>query len=399
MDNNQYGYSYYHNFYNMFGGYNPVIDSEVKRLRRLGVAVGGGMLLFTVMQYVVAFLINLFGVNDLYNSDAVFQNGVSALSPFIYVFLPFVITLLFYKKEDRNITDFFNAPKSKELFLFSVFSGLLICSLGNTATSFLSNIVSLIGADFDKPDTAMPNSWFGNFLLIVAYAVVPPLVEEFAMRGVVMQPLRKYGDKFAITVSAILFAVLHGNMIQIPFAFVAGLALGYFAIVTESIWTSVAIHCINNLSSAIISIYYTKYTEANMLFYFAIEGAIFALGILAFILFRLMKPKKLNNQTDEIGNNLKYSTFFCTPTVVICIFISLITSISYTKINSFGGFMFVTASLILIAVLLAKGSATARNDVRITKSGMYTASTVITIVSSFFIFIISVMLPAITGQR
>ena len=87
------------------------------------------------------------------------------------------------------------------------------------------------------------------------------------MRGVVMQPLRKFGDRFAIVASAVLFAILHGNMVQIPFAFVAGLALGYFAIVTNSIWTSVVIHSLNNLSAVIISIYYTNHSESDMLFY------------------------------------------------------------------------------------------------------------------------------------
>lgn len=85
-------------------------------------------------------------------------------------------------------------------------------------------------------------------------AVLPALIEEFAMRGVVMQSLRKYGDWFAIIMSSLVFALLHGNMVQIPFAFIAGIAIGYAVTVTGSMWTGVLIHFLNNLASIIMQI-------------------------------------------------------------------------------------------------------------------------------------------------
>ena len=213
------------------------------------------------------------------------------------------------------------------------------------------------------------------------------------MRGVVMQPLRKYGDRFAIVVSAVLFAALHGNMVQIPFAFIAGLALGYFAIITNSIWTSVAIHCLNNLSATVISIYYTNHSENDVFFFYAIEGAILIIGILAFILFMKLKPQKLAKANDEIGSSLKYSTVFCTPSVVISLLISLFTSFSFTNITSAGGVLFSVAMVALIAFLLVKGSMNAKKDTRITKSSMYNFSIAITVIASFFIMYFVMILP------
>lgn len=382
MDNQ---YSYYQNLYNMFGGYNPVFDTKVKKLRRLGFVIGCGMICFTLMQYVLIFLLKIFGLYSLYDSDAVFQVGISAISPIVYVFLPFVFAYLLYTREEKNSVDIFNLPKSKELFIFSVFTGLLVCSIGDRATSIISAFSSMAGVDFESPDTLDTNTPIGYVLQIVAYAIVPPLVEEFAMRGVVMQPLRKYGDRFAIVVSAILFAALHGNMVQIPFAFVAGLALGYFAIITESIWTSVAIHCLNNLSATIISIYYTNHSENDIFFFYAIEGAILVVGIIAAILFLKMRPRKLEKNDAEIGNTLLYSTVFCTPSVVVSLFISLFTSLSYTKINTAGGTIFTIAAVAVVAFLLIKGSMNARKDIRIKKSTMYNVSIIFTAIASFFI--------------
>lgn len=390
MDNQ---YSYYQNLYNMFGGYNPLIDTKVKQLRRLGFVIGCGMVCFTLMQYAVVALLQIFGLYSLYQSDAVFQTGVGAVAPFIYVLLPFVLVYALYTREEKNSVDIFDLPKSKELFLFSVFAGLLVCSLGDRATSVISAFVSAAGVDFEKTDTSEPNSPLGYALQIVAYAIVPPLVEEFAMRGVVMQPLRKYGDRFAIVVSAVLFAALHGNMVQIPFAFVAGLALGYFAIITNSIWTSVAIHCLNNLSATVISIYYANHSENDVFFFYAIEGAILIIGIIAFILLMQLKPQRLPKSNDEIGNSLKYSTVFCTPSIVVSLLISLFTSLSFTNITSALGVLFTVAMVALIAFLLIKGSMNARRDARIKKNVMYNFSIAITVVVSFFIMYFVMVLP------
>ena len=86
----------------------------------------------------------------------------------------------------------------------------------------------------------------GRIIYALSVAVVAPLVEEFAMRGVVMQPLKKYGRWFAIIASSLVFGVLHGNFIQAPFALIAGIGIGYAVCVTDSIWTGVLIHFCNN---------------------------------------------------------------------------------------------------------------------------------------------------------
>lgn len=74
------------------------------------------------------------------------------------------------------------------------------------------------------------------------------------MRGVVMQPLRKYGDWFAILTSAFVFALMHGNLVQAPFAFIAGIGLGYAVIASGSLWTGILIHLLNNSISVIQTI-------------------------------------------------------------------------------------------------------------------------------------------------
>ena len=79
--------------------------------------------------------------------------------------------------------------------------------------------------------------------------ILGPIAEEILFRGLVLRSLRPYGKKFAIVVSAILFGLFHGNLLQAPFAFVVGLVLGYVAL-EYSIGWAVVLHVMNNLGYA-----------------------------------------------------------------------------------------------------------------------------------------------------
>ena len=79
--------------------------------------------------------------------------------------------------------------------------------------------------------------------------ILGPIAEEILFRGLVLRSLRPYGKKFAIVVSAILFGLFHGNLLQAPFAFVVGLVLGYVALEYHIGW-AMALHVMNNLGYA-----------------------------------------------------------------------------------------------------------------------------------------------------
>lgn len=73
-----------------------------------------------------------------------------------------------------------------------------------------------------------------------------PISEEILFRGLVLRSMEPYGKKFAIFASALMFGLYHGNIIQIPFAFVVGLVLGYVT-VEHNIGWAILLHLFNNL--------------------------------------------------------------------------------------------------------------------------------------------------------
>lgn len=114
-------------------------------------------------------------------------------------------------------------------FLVIVFE-LLLNSLGLTMVEGLESLSAGSGG-------------FGMFLYI---GILAPITEELLCRGLVQRTLMPYGKKFAIFCSAFLFGILHGNVLQAPYAFAVGLVLGYVAAEYSIAWAMV-LHMINNL--------------------------------------------------------------------------------------------------------------------------------------------------------
>ena len=82
---------------------------------------------------------------------------------------------------------------------------------------------------------------------IVMTVLFAPLFEELICRGVVLESIRrKYGVIAAWLGSSLFFGILHLNPVQVVNAFVVGLILGYIYLATESVWSSMLLHALNN---------------------------------------------------------------------------------------------------------------------------------------------------------
>ena len=232
---------------------NPFVNREARHLTKLSLLAGAAILSFIGMQNIMAILLSVMGLSELYMTNYSFQLIFGTLCSVVCIFLPFIIIYALYSEGDRKRCFDFGRPVSKKAFWLAVAAGFMVCLMSDYIASGFNSFVGGFGVAFDDIDMKSPSN-AGEFMLyVLECAVVPALVEEFAVRGVIMQPLRRYGDRFAIVMSSLIFALMHGNMMQIPVALIAGTALGYFAIATESIWTSVAIHFLNNLFAVLVS--------------------------------------------------------------------------------------------------------------------------------------------------
>lgn len=350
-----YGYNYDPNGVRPPVSPSPAAQQGKKMLRSLSIFAGIGLLGFMLMQQIFSGLLMLLGLRDLYLSNSLFQNAYGILFSIFCVGLPFLAVnfLLSIRRQVPEIP--LNAPKNKLRAFLLVLIGLLVCMAGNYATSGLILFFDLFGIKLTAPEVQAPASALGCIILFLQSAVVPAIVEEFAMRGVVMQPLRKYGDWFAILMSSFVFALMHGNLVQAPFAFIAGIGLGYAVIASGSLWTGILIHLLNNSISVVQTIAATNLSpeKANLISAVLI-GVVIAAGAAALLVYLFKKEMRVILPLSGIPlrHSEKGSAYLFTPPMVLALAMMVWSTRYYISVPFSTGLLTVLFFLAAIAAFI-----------------------------------------------
>ena len=90
-----------------------------------------------------------------------------------------------------------------------------------------------------------------GFLVI---CILAPLVEELVFRGAILRALLQgcRNHWVAIAISALIFAVVHANPVQMPHAFMMGLLLGWMYYRTHSVIPGILVHWVNNTMAYVV---------------------------------------------------------------------------------------------------------------------------------------------------
>ena len=96
-----------------------------------------------------------------------------------------------------------------------------------------------------------------------AIGLLAPVCEELVFRGAVLRALLRWTPRhwLAIAISALLFALIHANPIQMPHAFLIGLLLGWLYYRTDSIVPGIVYHWVNNTIAYVV---YNFYPDPQM---------------------------------------------------------------------------------------------------------------------------------------
>lgn len=92
-----------------------------------------------------------------------------------------------------------------------------------------------------------------NVLMIIYFVFIAAITEELFIRGGVMKLLSTVSKPFAVIASAILFGLMHGNFNQIFNGFLLGLAIGYAAMKSRSLWVPIVCHMCANAAAMVLS--------------------------------------------------------------------------------------------------------------------------------------------------
>lgn len=207
-----------------------------------------------------------------------------------------------------------------------VFFGLLaavgICMAANIAVNMLMAFFESVGV----PEPEMPDYLDANIpsllLNLFVFAVLPALLEEMVFRGYVLRALRPYGDWYAVVVSSLVFGLMHGNIAQIPFAWIVGAALGWLYIMTDNIWVPVSVHFINNgfsllLQYCTIGLSDTKVGKVNV-FSICMLTVVGAVSLAVLITRRSALLRRLPTNTRLRVSDKAYG-LFAAPMFLMCV--------------------------------------------------------------------------------
>lgn len=87
----------------------------------------------------------------------------------------------------------------------------------------------------------------------VVLAILPPVCEEVLCRATLGGLLKHFNPWLAVFVSAYAFGMMHGNVQQIPFAFVLGVVLGFVYVKTGNLLYPILFHFVNNCWACIMT--------------------------------------------------------------------------------------------------------------------------------------------------
>ena len=310
--------------------------NETRTIRTMSAAHGLSVLGFTVFAYIFSALLALIpGFRAAYTGNSVFSEAIDAVFSICIIFIPFCFSFVFQKKRGLIKELPLGTPNDGKAAVLLVFIGVMSCVAASYATGILTSAVeNIFGVTFTLPESDTVYNSVPLFLLAtLGTAIVPAFIEEFAIRGTVMQPLRKYGDKFAIVMSALVFGLMHGNMVQIPFAFLAGLAIGYAVTVTGSMWVGVAIHFLNNFISVLMQVAVDNLPDNHEnIVLLGLLALVFTTGIVCLVLYLKNYARTPLQKGDEtLSNGEKAKAYLCTVPMILAAISLLIETAQYIE--------------------------------------------------------------------
>ena len=311
-----------------------------------------------LMRYVATVVIRLFVKNfaDVLDPDLLYIIRLSVSGMFLQI-LPSVIGAFmfgYFGKKGRGIKALYTVPKrcAKAIGNFGAVYGLgqivnILTMLVVYIATAHNNLNDSLNTMSSLQPPGMASAWFLLFML----AVIAPVFEEFIFRGVLMEALKPYGNGLAIFTTGILFGLYHGNINQVFYAAALGIALGYIANATGSIFPTTILHLMFNSISGIILLLLTtpsvqryvmggddsRIPDGDMLivaFYGIFIVCVLVLVlvgvVLAAIKIKQIRRYKVPKVCGEISNGKKAALLILTPTSIIAILLIADTFFGFT---------------------------------------------------------------------
>lgn len=236
----------------------------------------GATLLATIALYLV-YLIQAGGLQETASA------GQRLINSTLYVTLigdltAAMILYLFYRKDQMHRKEGFSGTGkafvwAPPVIWFSVI--ILAIATGQFLNDLMNglHLNDLFTGYSEVSEQAFSGQPVGLMILVVG--IIGPICEELMFRGIVFHRLKDWvKPQAAIVISALLFGIYHGNVVQFFYATCMGVMLAIIYDKTGTLWISIVAHIAANLWSLFGSSFWSSLWQqipAGMLFGVMIE--------------------------------------------------------------------------------------------------------------------------------
>ena len=194
-----------------------------------------GIFYFSIALIVLYYLGGYWQAKDLFSG--LIQTEI------IIIALPVLLILRLLRLKSKEVLRL-KTPNWKSFLIipFIAISAQIIVSI-------ISQLINIIFPFPEKYMEALANLYKMNetpWKVFLAIALLPGICEELLFRGFLIRFFEKYSVRWAVVISAILFAAYHLDPFRFIPVLLLGLLLGYLAVRSGSIYSSMLSHLINN---------------------------------------------------------------------------------------------------------------------------------------------------------
>ena len=292
---------------------------------------GSRFMFFLILYYFGAalFLLPLFfrmaGIDEYNLHDVILSPWFMIAQQLLVLLLPLILWI-FMKRQ--SFSDFL---EHKPMDVTTVAIVVVFSFLIQPAMMFISGFTGLFFPNIIA-DVVTDMGQHPFWLLILAIAVTPAIVEEVIFRGYIQSTYSDFPIKKAAIVNGIFFGIIHMNMQQFFYAFFMGVIFAYIVYYTKSILAAVIVHFLVNASQVAllrIAVFIESLQEELLEAAAPVEvsnvQAVVAIGVFAlfttpialFLLRALAKKHQAETQSESITSDEVKSEALAVPASIV----------------------------------------------------------------------------------
>jgi membrane protease YdiL (CAAX protease family) len=173
--------------------------------------------------------------------------GTALVAHNIVIMLGFGLWYRYACRPNSPLTRKKTKEKKGPMVVWSILIAITMC----TVSTQLVNIIGFFTPDVVNEFADMLVEALSSPLTILAVVLLAPIAEELVFRGVVQHYMMKVSSRFWIANAsqALMFAIMHMNLIQGLYTFLLGLVLGWLRYRYKSLAAPIIMHFVNNFST------------------------------------------------------------------------------------------------------------------------------------------------------